>query len=211
MSNNSLFVSPLAIHYMLSQMYKTIEFDETFVSELCADCMINHIKDINVMIDFKGIGVDMSRQMVKIPCNVFRILDAYDEDDNPLNVYNNGAYLYNITDKYGEALDDGDTVYLNYKGIPVDEDGIVMIPEWQKAACETYCKIKLTEEMVGMGKFDKQLWMLWNQQLPGQCVAARSQFRMRTRKDLDDFNIVRYNMVHSGKIGDLPIKQKMYN
>lgn len=209
MSTNvkNFFISPEAIFDRMSILYKRVEFDRLAVIELCADCMVNVIKDSSTMALFEDIGITMTNNMVKLPCNVFRILDVFDEDENQLEFKTNGDYLYDIIDESGDAIEDGTIVYLNYRGIPVDEDGMIVIPEWFQIPCETYCKIKLLEEDVGYGKFDKDLWMLWNTQIPGQIVAARNNFRLSSRKSIDDLNLIKYNMLQ--KIGDLPIIQRM--
>ncbi len=207
MANNTIFMSPSVVWSTLSELYKSIEFDEDVVIGLCATLEVDHIKDITLMQPFQGIGIEKINGLVKVPCNVFRILDIYEANENPLTAANNGSYLYNLQDKYGNAPDDGDIIYLNYKGIHVDNDGIPQIVTWHQEACETYCKIKILEEAVGMGKFKESMYERWLMMLPGQISAAKNNFRHKTRKEVDDLNIIRYNMIV--KIHNLPIQQKM--
>jgi hypothetical protein len=177
------------------------------VIEWCAQVETRHIKDIESMIDYYGIGQVIEHGMIKIPCNVFRILDIYDESDNQLFVSNNGHYLHDIMDLNGNALSDGDTVYINYVGIPVDEKGIPLIAAGHEIACETFCKLSMFEEDALFQRVNQNMYFSWKNEFPLQCKAARNTFQKQTRNDIEYASMPMQNMIQ--KIGDLPIIQKM--
>lgn len=207
MRENYLYLHPKFIFSAITRKIKSKTPNMADIIEWCAEVETRHIKDIESMIDFRGIGQEIDHGLIKIPCNVFRIIDIYDEGENQLFANNNGSYLHDIRDMNGNLLKDGDTVYLNYSGIPVDQDGIPLIAAGHEIACETYCKISMFEEDALFAKVNANVFFEWKQTFPLQCKAARNVFQKQTRNDIEYVSMVMQNMIQ--KIGDLPIKQNM--
>lgn len=204
---NYKYLHPKYILSNLARKFKSKQIQMGDIIEWCAFAETNHIKDIGSMISFQGIGIEISGGVAKLPCNIFRIEDIYDEDERHLYVSNNGEYLSNIKDEHGTSLDDGDYVYLNYAGIPVDDEGVPLVTAGHEIACETFCKINLFEEDALFGKIDRNIFIQWKAEFSGQVLAARNSFRFQTRKDVEYMALPLLNMIP--KIADLPIKQKM--
>lgn len=177
------------------------------IIEWCAQVETRHIKDVDSMIDHYGIGQAIQHGMIKIPCNVFRILDVYDENENQLFYGNNGAYLHDITDLSGNPLSEGDIVYMNYAGLPVDTEGIPMVAAGHEIACETFIKLNMFEEDALFQRVNQNLYFAWKNEFPLQCMAARNTFQKLSRNDIEYQSMPMQNMIQ--KIGDLPIIQKM--
>lgn len=204
---NDLYISPKVVYADLARIYKSKNIYINDVIEWCMQVERDFMADIDTMLHFIEIPLEVSGNAVKMPCNVYRLLDVYEDKDSerPVLYQNNGSYLYDVTDENGTSYDDGTTIYVNFVGMAITKEGDVLVFDSHRPACETYCKIKMFEEDVAMGKFDKQIWAAWNQQFSGQIIAGRSTYRHLSRRQLNDLNIVRGSQVR--RIDVIPISQ----
>lgn len=209
LTNNSKYVSAEVIMADLARKYKSFEWDLDDVIEWCAQVETNYIPEVNQMVHYVKVPLTVTSRQVELPCNIHRILDVYDSDEARVQYYNNGAFLVDLRDDTGEELDDSvETIYINYVGLPLDDDGIPLILKGHEPACETFCKINFFEEKVALGEFSPDLWEKWNQQFSGQITSAKQSVRHMDRYDIDKLNIIKGNMII--KIGSMPIKQNTF-
>lgn len=132
---------------------------------------------------------------VALPTNLYRLLAVYDDNDQHTRHNNNGAYLFDLVDYYGNAFDDDTEIYIDYVGLILDDQCRPMIHESHVAACETFCKLQAFEEEYAMGKFSPRMYEQWMQALPGQIQASRgSNYRQFTKEHLNHLNVIRGNM-----------------
>lgn len=203
---NSLYITPENVQASLAMQYKNKEFMLDDVTELCAQVVLNLMSDVSTMYEFEEIPLEVENSRIKLPCNVFTIHDLYDSNDHDVDYNNRGIYLYNPKDKDGNLIADGTTLYINYAGIPVDDTGNLLIFSNFQFVCETFCKLRMFEEDVLMGKADKQIWMTWQSLLPGQVIAARQTTRHLTKADKTEILIIKGNMIP--RIGPMELKHK---
>lgn len=194
MEYNNLYVTHKVILANLGRVFHSKQFQEDDILEWCQIYMNQYAKDVSVMTHFQEIGLDVpysghNKNMVLTPCNIFRLMDVYDSGGQRIDYYYNGSYI---------TLPETNTlsvIYINYFGSMVNEEGIPLIPKQYINAAETFCKIKAFEEDVALGTFNASMWDLWNQQLTGQTVNARSDFRHMDQHTIDKWNIIKGNMI----------------
>jgi len=205
------FIDSSTIAGRLNAQFKTIHFDPYLVGEYCARVEIEHVCDPDLMWRFREVPLTIGfEKMVLMPCNVYKIEDLYDDSDNHLTFDKTNTHLFNIRDKATDVeYEEGDVVYINYIGVPVDKDtGQVLIPAGHEIACETFCKIMFFEEdrMLGIG--DPNYWENLNVLFSNQVMAVRSDYRHTTNEHLQKINIIRGNMLSS--IGRMPLAHEKY-
>lgn len=209
LDNNSLYLSPLTVMADIARIFKSKPLEKGSIIEWCAQVEIEYIKDISTMIKILEYPLTVVGNAAKLPCNVFRILDVYEDINSQRRVIynNNGSYLYNITDINKAEYDDGTVIYMNYVGLYIDDNGYPLIYTTHRPACETYCKIKLFEEDTAYGKFDRNMWGMWNNQFSGQIHAAKSTFQNMDQKKMNDMIVISANMIP--RVYEIPLTQNM--
>lgn len=201
-TNDSRYVSHHVIYADITRKHrqKTINIDD--VMEWCGICETRYTKDVDLMAWFVAVDleVDTDNKRALLPCNVFRIFDVFsDENDDSSRVeyYNTGTYL-SLPEDY--ALD---YVFITYAGIPVNELGEPLIIKGHENACETFCKLQIFEEDVCYGKFDKDMYLRWDDKFSGQLINAKTDMRHFDRDHFNKLIVIRGNMIP--KIGVLSL------
>lgn len=190
---NNLYITHKVILASLARTHKRKNWQENEIMEWCQECLNNVIVDVETMTKYVEIGLEVpttgtQKNMVYLPCNIFRLLDVYDGSDNRIDYSYNGSYIILPSDNTLTAI------YINYIGTPIDENGIPLIPKTQQIACETYCKVKGFEEDVAYGNFNAQLWMMWKNELTPMISAGKNDYRFRDRHAIDKLNIIHGNL-----------------
>lgn len=200
MINNSKYVGHEKIHARLNRVYKLHPFDIDDVLEWCAEAEIDYMPVVDTMLRFLEVPLKVIyssvagiQPKVLLPCNVAKLWDVYsDPNTNGSDVehFNEGAFLYLPLD-YKLPY-----VYINYVGIPIDDNGNLLIVKGHEQACETFCKIKNFEEDALYGKFNAQMWYGFKEEFSGQIQYSKySILRNMTRQDFNKLEIIRGNAV----------------
>lgn len=209
---NSRFFDYKYIFNTVTRKYRRKVFYEDDFLSWCAQVETQVIPDIDLMTKFENIGIEVVNNILALPCNVFRLEDIFDSGEDYLRKYdNNGNYLYNMIDSNGNAIVNGDTIYLNYTGTNVDlETGIPLCVQGHQFVCETYCKIQAFEEDVSLNNFSANLYAAWMQSLGGLIAAAKQDiYQHKERNEINKITIIKGNMLP--RIGNLPLKHKQFN
>jgi hypothetical protein len=194
MESNNLYVTHKVILANLGRVYRSKQFQEMDILEWSQMYMNQYAKDVSVMTHFQEIGLDVpmsghNKNMVFTPCNIFRLMDVYDSSGRRITYSYNGSYIML------PETNTLDVIYINYFGSVVNEEGVPLVPKQYINAAETFCKINAFEEEVAQGTFSMSMWDLWNQQLTGQTMNARSDFRHMDQRTIDKWNIIKGNMI----------------
>jgi len=212
MYNSAYYISPETIWADLTRYISIVEIDKYDVVELCAQVETRYIKDVDLMTPVLEVPLTVINSQALLPCNIFRLIDVYDGYEAVIDftLSDSGNYINEL--KYadsGEAYTE-DTVYINFSGTPIDSDtGYPLIPKGHENACETFCKIRLFEEQVLLGKVDKQIWMGWERQFGGQIANAKSDpYRQKVANHLKQLNTIRGEMLP--RIGRLELSHKKF-
>lgn len=215
MESNYRYTKIDVVYNNITRKWKSKGITKDDILEWCMQCELEYIQDIDALPLFTKIDLTVDVNLeVLLPCNIYRILDIFDSNGNVVNYQSNGAYLYNLTDKYGNTdyYKEGDCIYINYKGVMIDcESGEPMIGSGHEVACETYCKIQMFEEAVANKVFDANMWMSWKNEFTNQYMAARYESRRyKTRDEIGTKSFqIRGNML--AHIGGLKLHHTMFN
>jgi hypothetical protein len=126
----------------------------------------------------------------EIPVNVFKIRDVYTDRKNRdtrnspfVNHFNTGDQLVFNQDFKGEY------VYLDYLGMPFMTEApyYPLILKGHELACEAYCKYKLFEEDILLGKMSGELLIQTRDQEILAAKSATERFKTRADKDMEQF------------------------
>lgn len=194
MEYNNLYVTHKVILAALARVHKKKNWQEAEIMEWCQECLNQIVMDVETMVKYVEIGLSVPRtgpekNMVYTPCNVFRLLDVYDASGNRIDYSYSGSHIVL------PSTNTLSTIYINYIGTPINENGIPLIPKSQIMACETYCKVKGFEEDVAYGLFNAQIWNLWDQKVSNMILAGKNDWRFKDRHQIDRLNIIHGNLV----------------
>jgi len=212
MYNSVYFISPETIWADLTRNFLTKEIDRYNVIEWCAQVETRYIKDVDLMTDVMEIPLTVINSQALLPCNIFRIIDAYDgfESSIDYSLSSTGAYLTSLKYTNSGADYDEDTVYINYKGTPIDPDtGFPLIAKGHENACEVFCKMRLFEEDALYGKINYNMYVRWDQQFSGMITNALADpYRHKVANYLKQLDTIRGNMLP--QIGRLELSHKKF-
>ena len=91
----------------LNSQFRFMDFDPHIVEEYCARVLIEHVNDIEFMWKFEKVPLVLgSQNMALLPCNIYRIIELFDENDELLSFSKTQTHLFNIKNKeYGDDED----------------------------------------------------------------------------------------------------------
>lgn len=199
----SIFTTPKEVYHKIARLFPGETINEDDIFEWCMDAEINHISDGDLFAKFVDvpITIDSTLNMGALPCNVVRIIDVYDKDDNLIE------YQLTATNHIKPKIAT-DTIYLTYLGLYVDDEGIPRIYTSHVIALTTFCKMQMLEPKVIMGKVPGNLFAKYEQQFSGQITAIKQSARNKDKKSYDDINIIRFNMLK--KVGQERLFKNMF-
>jgi hypothetical protein len=199
------------IFNLVAMKYRRKVFYEDNFLTWCARVETEVIPDVDLMTPFEDIPIEVTNNMLQLPCNLFKLEDVYDDNEEMLSYYNNnGFYLYNMKDKSGNPIAEGSTIHLNYEGTNIDlKTGTPLCAKGHEFICETFCKLQAFEEDVSLKNFSSELYGLWLNSLSGLVAAAKQDiYQHKTRQDNDRITVIKGNMIPM--IGNLPLKHKQF-
>ena len=193
--NNSLYVSPEVIYARLKRIYKNKVIEIGDIIEWCAEVETEHIPELDKMFYFEAEEFIVSNKMIQLPCHLHRLLDVYTDSSTSYSIIekvgNNGSYLYG----FPEGIEDGDTIYLNYIGIAVTEEGYPLVIKTHEVPCMFFCRCRLFEEEMNNGEYPSQLWQMYDQKFTASCVNARQNQIQWKRSDPNQLIKIRGMMI----------------
>ena len=205
------YVKASTVAGRLNRQYSHKQFDTHLLEEYCAQVEVEYVCDVDNMWEFRSVPLTVGfEKMVLLPCNVYKIIELYNGNDERLIYNKTNTHLTNIyNESDGEEVEEEDVLYLSYYGIPVDKDtGEILIPSGHEPMLETFCKVKVFEEDALLGKIDRNVWNMWNAQFSGQLANVRGSFRNVDRHKMERLNIIQGNMLQ--RIGRLPLRHEQF-
>ena len=193
--DNSKFTTTKYIFDALSRIYKSQSFSLADITEWCGE-FVSKVCDANSMVIYEEDEFTVQNGMVKLPCNLHRVLDVYYNKDDSGSIMehlgNNGSYLYGFPD----IVSEGDIVYIDYIAMPITTDGNILIPVQYEIACRKYCMIQLKEDDVINGQFPADLHNMWKQEMSGMIIAAKQLNKHKTTSDFTNLLRIRGTMIN---------------
>lgn len=202
MQSNQKYITAEHIMARLSQKHKQKNFSINEIVQWSAECSIEIVGNPDVMAPYRGVELKIEQFKALLPCNVYRLLDVYDNNDNRIDNYaNDGIHIIFQSGQQFNTNDDGDQVVkVNYIGINVDtKTGYPLIPRGHELACEAYCVYNLYYEDFLTGKINGNAWSYIDNAKMIQCEAAKGGFRHYSNDDMKKYLNVVMNMIPNMK------------
>ena len=200
--NNNKYITAKTSMAQLSRVHKHkmqgISYGD--IIEWCAEVETDYLGDVEYMAKHQAVEckVDFKNKMALQPCNLYRTLDVCSDINmtNRIPYVDNGTYyFFDDTQTFAKNDHDEYVVYVNYYGIPTDDDGFPLIKKGHAQACYAFCVKKLYEEDFYMGKLQANVWGDILQELENQLAAAKNSFRHVSRNELEKYNAIISNMI----------------
>ena len=174
----------------LRRNFKSIDFDEEDILNWCQEVETLYVADPNAMIKYLEIPLKLVKQRVKLPSNVFKLLDVY-----PPKEYGYKSKRVNFREQARYIILDNDynhdRVMINYIGTPLDDDTCLpLINADHQPACETFCKINAFEEASAFNKISVNLYHDWKQRFDGQIQGVKGGVRGWSRDKFAKMTII---------------------
>ncbi|MCF7885220.1 MAG: hypothetical protein K9M80_01890 [Candidatus Marinimicrobia bacterium] len=194
----------------LSLYIKNKDFSEVEVMRWCQEVETLHIKDTSAMWRFEEIKIptiaySQDWKLFELPCNVYRLLNVYESPENKTSHLqhkwlNKNNQVYKMVENKNQ-----DHIYINYIGMPINEDGVPLILRSHLPACETYIQMKLYWEDTLEGRTN----VGWNlsQKFSGQMTHLKSSVAHLDAEYFNRLNVINGDMIES--IGNMRILNKI--
>lgn len=205
LTDNYKYTHPGMVFMDIKRTLPDKSFDYDDIVEWCAKVETDFIKDVDKMAIYEAVPLTVnSMRMAKIPCNVFKLEDVFYDPNNSDSVFeglgNNGSYLFGFPD----FVKVGSIVYINYVGIPIDENGDPLIIRGHQEACKQYCMSQILFQDYINGKIPMQVWIEIDRKFSNMTTAALQDATEFTR---DHYNtLIKIHASVITRIGRLTLK-----
>jgi hypothetical protein len=201
MEFNPFYITPETIMNRLSRVHKDKIFTLPEVIEWSAECVTEYIEDYDYFVPYSDIElIPESNGRFYLPCLVYRIMDIHDGKNRI--AYEKHAGYIKPRDKSIAKM------YLNYIGIPVTDEGDILIDKNHAQACEAFIIHKLYYEDYLKGRLHPNMWQDIKLTLENELLAARASYRHIDQGRLETLAAIRGNIVP--RIAQVPLFQ-LYN
>jgi len=188
--NNTGYTTADEIMAMVARDHKNKVLDRDDIIEWCAECERDFVYDIDQMVYYKGIGLAVKNDRTILPCNIFRLLEAKRTRNGTRITYRrNGRFLI-----FGTHSELG-AVYIDYVGLPVDENGVPYILEGHEQACAAYVVYKLYLGDFLAQKITLNAWAEIKQDMINKVRACGQDFRHYSSEYFDSLRKIQFDMV----------------
>jgi hypothetical protein len=210
MKKNSFYTDHHEVMASLGLYLKRKDFSEVEVMRWCQEVETLHIKDLSTMWRFEEIKIETidynsDWKLFELPCNVFRLLNVYEDPDNPISHLehkwlNQNNRVYKMVENRNQ-----DSIYINYIGTPISDDGVPLILKTHVQACETYIQMKLYWEDTLDGK--SQVGWHLSKKFSGQVTHLKNDVTHLDAEHFNRLNVINGDMIES--IGNMRILNKI--
>ena len=185
------YITHEVIYTSLQRNFSGVDINEEDVLNWCQEVETIYVADPDAMVQYLRIPLAVSGQRrVKLPSNIYKLLDVYEYNDNP--DYNSLRIGYRKL--AGHIILNKDPkekrVMINYIGTPLDENCMPLINSDHQPACETYCKINLFEEKALNNRINQNLYFDWKQRFDGMIQGVKGGVRGWDRQKWAKMTIV---------------------
>lgn len=175
----------------LAMSFKNKEWDRNDVEEWCADCIIDEVGAAPEWFVYRDVKLNVNHTIHKAlePCNVHRLLNVVNESKDKINFYDDGTYI-KVPDNYSY-----DNIYIDYYGLPVSEDGKLLILKQYMNACYYHCIIRNYEEDFMDGKIDMNRWNYFLEMRGIEIDKGNASVKNWSFHDTEEMIHIMYNMI----------------
>lgn len=195
MFKNESYIGIDAVVSQIAALFKGIEISRSKVLEWSAWAQLYELVIIRDWFLFKNVKLDIDQKKALLPCNCHKLLDVFHGNGRRLKFRKDGTYLF-FDDNYND-------VYINYRGLPVDEEGRPLFIRGTEKALARYCIMNYHEEDYVSGKLDGQRWQWLVEKWEDERDVARANLRSLTRNEIEEMLQINSDMVP--KLGYIPL------
>jgi len=188
--STSIFTDPIEVYNKVVKMFIGEPINKDDVFEWCIDAETNYIQDGDLLAKFEKapVTIDSTTNLGYLPCNIIRIIEVYDGSENDVEYQLTASNHIKINGTH-------DTVYINYLGLYVDENGVPRIRSGHVNALTTFCAMKIIEPKVLMLKMPIGMLDRYEQKFSNQVIAVKQSAQYKDKLHYDRVNIIRFNML----------------
>lgn len=185
-----LFTNPETIFHRLTGSFPDKSISKDNIYEWCFDAEVNYICNENDMVlyDNAELEIDSISRKAVLPCNVFRLVNVYDCENNPLK--------YTLLPPSYIKLDcQEEKVFVSYYGLGVDDDGAPYVPSNHIPALETFCQINIIKPDAIALKYPYNIWKDMKQTFSNQVIAIKQSWARRDHQFSNRMDAINFNML----------------
>jgi hypothetical protein len=193
------YVTVQNIAARIARNVKGKEFDIWDIAEWCGECETDEIGMYEGFAQYRNVEIPVKFNKGYMPCNVYRLLNVH-RNKCSIAKYNwDGAYLkFNFDDP--STFNSEYTVFIDYLGVMVDDQGLPMILDGNQEACYWYCMTKLYFEDFMNGLVAEGKYMFLQDRLGHYVSKCKTSFRHVTRDDMNEIQRIMHNLVPKVKM-----------
>ena len=189
MQQNTKYFTAEKIFSRLSRVFrqKMLEVQLGDIIEICAEIELEILNNYHSFRHVVKHALTVNQNRALLPCDVHRLKDIYTSNGTRIfNFTNDGTYLH-FSRECNIVPADGTQIYINYDGIPIDENGYPMLLRGHEQACFWGCVVRLFEEDHAFGRINENTWRDWSSKYEYSLAAADTGFRHMTRNEAKVF------------------------
>jgi len=194
MFKSQSYVGIDAIITIATSLYPGIDFNKNQVLEWCAWVQLHELVIIRDWFLFKNVPLEVDQKKALLPCNCHKLLDVLN-DGQRIKFRKDGTYIF---------FDDNYTgITINYRGMPVDDEGHPLFIRGTERALARYCIMNAHEQDYMASKLDGQRWGYLVDKWEDERDVARANLRSLSRNEIEELLQINADMVP--KLGYIPI------
>ena len=197
MQQNTKYFTAEKIYSRLQRVFrqKMQEYKIGDVIEVCAEIELEILSNYSTFRHVNKFPIVVNQSMALLPCDLHRLKDIYTSSNQRIFFStNNGTYLH-FSNECNIVPPDGSTIYINYDGIPVDENGYPMLLRGHEQACFWGCVVRFFEEDHAMGRVNENVWRDWESRYENALASANTGFRHMDRNEMKVFMAGLYDAI----------------
>lgn len=190
----NIFTTPETVYHKVARKLKGETINKYDIEEMCFHAEANYLADAEMLgkfVDFE-IEIDKTTRQGLLPCNILRLVEVYNENEEPISYS-----IIGVADQPSRIkIDESDLkVYVSYIGINVDENGLPLIRTSHIDALEAYCIKELIEADVLIGKKPFQLLERYEMKFSNMVVGLKQNWDFKDHQTHNKIDAIRYNMI----------------
>jgi len=194
--NNQKYFSGEKIFARLSRNYKTKMLSHSIgdIIEWCAEIEVEVLGHAIQFVKFQDVELTVIDGKALLPCNIYRLTDIFLHSGKRLmSVHNDGDKLSFGEDGYVPA--DGEKIYINFMGIPLDEKGYPMFLKGHEQALYWGCVVRMFEEDYAMQRIHPNIYNDITIRYESALNASGTGMRHHSKNDLKNYMAVILNAI----------------
>ena len=197
MINNNKYFSAGKIHHRLSQRHKNKMSGYSYgdIVGMCAEVEIEILGNHVQFEPFEKVELTVIDGKALTPCNIYRILDVFTSDNTRIFNYHYDGDKISFSEESNYVPSNNSKVYINYYGIPLDDEGYPMFLKGHEQALYWGCLVRMYEEDYAEGKIHPNTYNDFTIRYESHLNAAESNFRHTSKNDIKEWKAVIFNAI----------------